>query len=122
MNLLPGEVVGTGQQTTIRLEGGGSAVSAVPTQDGDRGLEVNVGIRPEDFVETDSDGIYHGIVDFVEALGEVTLLYFKPEADREPVLGKLQGIHRNVRGNDVRLTADPGKVHLFSNGVSLLYR
>ena len=122
MNLLPGEVVGTGQQTTIRLDGGGSAVSAVPTRDSDKGLTVNVGIRPEDFVETEGDAVYHGIVDFVEALGEVTLLYFKAEADGEPVLGKLQGIHRNVRGKDVRLTADPRKVHLFSNGVSLLYR
>ncbi len=122
MNLLPGEVVGTGQQTTIRLDGGGSAVSAVPTRDSDKGLTVNVGIRPEDFVETEGDPVYHGTVDFVEALGEVTLLYFRAEEGREPVLGKLQGIHRNVRGRDVRLTADPRKVHLFSDGVSLLYR
>ena len=122
MNLLPGAVVGTGQRTTVKLDGGGSAVSAIATQDSDMGLKVNVGIRPEDFVASGNGHIYHGIVDFVEALGEVTLLYFKAEEGKDPVLGKLQGIHRNVRGTDVRLTADPRKVHLFSDGVSLLYR
>ena len=122
MNLLPGEVVGTGQQTTIKLDGGGSAVSAIATQDSNTGLRVNVGIRPEDFVEAEGDHIYNGKVDFVEALGEVTLLHFKAMAGKGPVLGKLQGLHRNVRGKDVRLTADPRNVHLFANGVSRLYR
>ena len=122
MNLLPGEVVGTGQQTAVRLDSGGTAISSVLTQADDMGLKVNVGVRPEDFVETEGEYIYHGIVEFVEALGEVTLLYFKAAAGKDPILGKLQGIHRNLRGNDVRLTADPRKVHLFADGVSLLYR
>ena len=122
MNLLAGEVTGTGQQTTVKLDGGGTAMSSVPTGDGDMGLRVNVGVRPEDFVETDGDPIYAGKVDFVEALGEVTLLYFEAVQGAAPVLGKLQGIHSDVRGKDVRLTADPAKVHLFANGTSLRYR
>ncbi len=122
MNLLPGEITGTGEQTTITLDGGGTAVSSVATKDSDRGLKVNIGIRPEDFVATDGAHIYEGRVNYDEALGEVTLLYFHAEADAAPVIGKLQGIHRNVRGNTIRLGADPAKVHLFSNGVSLLYR
>jgi alpha-glucoside transport system ATP-binding protein len=122
MNLLAGEVVGTGAQTTVKLAGGGTAVSNVPTNDGDMGLAVNVGVRPEDFVETSADHIYEGVVNIVEALGEVTLLYFKPEGDRDPVIGKLHGIHNEARGKTVRLTADPSKVHLFSDGASLLYR
>ena len=32
------------------------------------------------------------------------------------------GIHANARGKAVRLTADPAKVHIFLDGVSLLYR
>ncbi len=123
MNLLPGEVVSTGEKTTVKLAGEGTVVSNVPTTSADMGLKVNVGIRPEDFVESKGESYaYDGRVDYVEALGEVTLLYFEAEHGRGPVIGKLPGIHADVRGNTVRLTASPEKVHLFSNGVSLLYR
>ena len=122
MNLLPGQVVGVGGQTRIELDGGGVALSAVPTREGDIGLQVNVGVRPEDLVLTDSDAIYEGVVDITEALGEVTLLYFDTEPGNEHVIAKLGGIHRDLRGARVRLTAAPEKVHLFSEGQSLLYR
>jgi alpha-glucoside transport system ATP-binding protein len=122
MNLLPGEITGTGKQTTITLAGGGTAVSDVPTQDADKGLKVNVGVRPEDFIETEGDYVYEGKVNITEALGEVTLLYFNPEGDAEPVIAKLPGIHADVRGQTVRLTADPAKVQVFHNGKSLYYR
>ena len=125
MNLLPGEIVGTGNQTTIKIEGEGTAVSNVPSTAEDMGAKVNVGVRPEDFVEVEGEGgdyLYDGKVDFVEALGEVTLLYFMAEHGRDPVIGKLQGIHADLRGKTVRLTADPSKVHVFKDGVSLLYR
>ncbi|MDJ0820503.1 MAG: sn-glycerol-3-phosphate ABC transporter ATP-binding protein UgpC [Paracoccaceae bacterium] len=123
MNLLPGEITGTGEQTTIKLEDGGQAVSHYPTTDADMGMKVNVGVRPEDFIETEGDYVYHGTVDITEALGEVTLLYFRPDAEgRDAVIAKLPGIHKDVRGKDVRLTATPDKVHLFANGTSLLYR
>ena len=124
MNLLPGEITGTGAQTTIALSDGGTAVSNVASTPEDMGAKVNVGVRPEDFVEVAGEGafIYHGKVDFVEALGEVTLLYFTAEKGRDPVIGKLHGIHADLRGKDVRLTADPSKVHVFKDGMSLLYR
>ena len=122
MNLLPGEVVGTGAETTIRLEGGGMARSAVPTQAADKGLKVNVGVRPEDFVPTEGDAIYQGRVEITEALGEVTQLYFARDGREMPVIAKLPGIHPQLRHAQVKLTADPKKVHLFSGGRSLLYR
>ncbi|NNF23964.1 MAG: sn-glycerol-3-phosphate ABC transporter ATP-binding protein UgpC [Rhodobacteraceae bacterium] len=122
MNLLPGEVTGTGERTTVKLDDGGVAVSNVPTRDGDMGLKVKVGVRPEDFVEAESDFIYQGKVNFTEALGEVTLLYFVAEGNEPAVIGKLHGIHSEARGRDIKLGADPSKVHLFANGVSLLYR
>ena len=41
---------------------------------------------------------------FFTALGEVTLLYFEVAADGEPsMIGKLPGIHRDMRGKTVRL-------------------
>jgi alpha-glucoside transport system ATP-binding protein len=122
MNLLPGEITGTGEQTTVRLDGGGTAVSTVRTGPADMGLRVNVGVRPEDLVETTGVPIFEGTVNFTEALGEVTILYFTKTDDRDAMVGKLPGIHVNLRGNTVKLTAAPAKVQIFSNGQSLHYR
>ncbi|MXQ06908.1 sn-glycerol-3-phosphate ABC transporter ATP-binding protein UgpC [Alphaproteobacteria bacterium GH1-50] len=124
MNLLPGKIVGTGDQTTVEVVGGGTAVSNVPSRPEDMGKDVNIGVRPEDFVAADPGAgyIYRGIVNITEALGEVTLLYFEPQDGRDPVIGKLQGIHKNLRGNEVYLGADPSKVHVFMDTQSLLYR
>jgi alpha-glucoside transport system ATP-binding protein len=122
MNLLPGEIVGTGAQTTIKMVGGGTAVSDYPTTDADKGLKVNVGVRPEDFLETAGDYIFEGKVNITEALGEVTLLYFEQQGDAHAVIGKLPGIHAGLRGKSVKLGASPDKVHVFHDGVSLLYR
>jgi alpha-glucoside transport system ATP-binding protein len=111
MNLIPGRITGTGDQTTIEVASGGNAVSNYPS-------------RPEDFVAaTPGQGfIFSGKVNITEALGEVTLLYFEPQEGRDPVIGKLQGIHKELRGKDVQLTADPSKVHVFLDTQSLLYR
>ena len=123
MNLLSGKITGTGEKTTVNLDGGGQAVSAVPTMDSDMGRNVNIGVRPEDFVETEQGGIYQGKVDITEALGEVTLLYFESETqDGSGYIAKLPGIHANLRGQMVSVTAEPEKVHLFADGESLLYR
>ena len=123
MNLLPGEIVETGEKTKVKLDDEGIAVSAVPTEAGDKGKRVNVGVRPEDLYETESDEyLYDGKVDYVEALGEVTILYFQAEHGREPVLAKLAGVHRGLRDTVVRLTAEPENVHVFHEGQSMLYR
>ena len=122
MNLLPGEVVGTGAQTKIKLDGGGTATSTVPTTDADMGLRVNIGVRPEDLIATDGEYLFSGRVNITEALGEVTLLYFDPVGDAEPVIGKLPGVHSGLRGQSVALTAAPEKVQVFANGTSLYYR
>ena len=122
MNLLPGQIIETGTQTTVKLDGGGKAVSDVPSTDADKGRKVNVGVRPEDLTETDGTPLYSGKVNITEALGEVTQLYFLPDGDRDPVIAKLPGIHKELRGNDVKLTAVPAKVHVFADGKSLLYR
>ena len=122
MNLLAGEVVGTGDQTTIKLDGGGGGVSAAPTRSSDEGLKVNVGVRPEDLVETDGDYIFEGKVSITEELGEMTLLHFDRVQDKDVVLAKLPGMHGGLRGNSVKLTAEPPKIHVFHEGVSLYYR
>ncbi|WP_417258901.1 ABC transporter ATP-binding protein [Celeribacter sp.] len=121
MNLLSGEIVKTGAQTEVKLDGEGVAISNVPTSADDLGRRVNVGVRPEDLtlVKEGGLGIINGEVDMIEALGEVTLLYFVPERGNDPLIAKLPGIHKGLRGNTVNLTADPAKVHLFADGVSM---
>ncbi|APZ54777.1 ABC transporter ATP-binding protein [Salipiger abyssi] len=123
MNLLPGEITGTGTRTKVKLAGGGTAASDVPSTEADLGLKVNVGIRPEDFTIAKQAALYRGKVEMTEALGEVTLLHFAAdEGAKEPVIAKLPGIHKGLRGDEVGLAADPSKVHLFAEGTSLLYR
>ena len=124
MNLLPGKIIGTGAQTTVELEWGATAQVDIPTTATDEGLTVNVGVRPEDLVIAESDyHLFSGDVDIVEALGELTVLYFKPKAQgAAPVLAKLPGIHNELRGQRIQLKAAADKIHLFHNGTSLLYR
>lgn len=122
MNLLPGVISKTGSQTTVRLDGGGVAISDVPTSAGDKGMQVNIGVRPEDLIAVDDAPIYTGKVNITEALGEVTILYFESEGENDPVIGKLAGIHSELRGAVVELGATPSKVQIFADGKSLLYR
>jgi alpha-glucoside transport system ATP-binding protein len=124
MNLLPGTVVETGAETVVKLDNGGTARTAVPTVTADKGIKVNIGARPEDLVTAKENGdwLFKGDVEITEALGEVTLLYFKKQGDGASVVAKLPGIHAGLRRTTVALTADPKKVHLFHKGKSLLYR
>lgn len=125
MNLMAGEIVETGAQTRVKLaQGGGTILSDYPSLASDLGAAVKVGIRPEDVTLTEAgDFAFEGRVAIREALGEVTLIYFeKGEGQGEAVIAKLPGIHTDVRGQTFRLTAAPGKVHLFKDGLSLLHR
>ncbi|MDT0683870.1 sn-glycerol-3-phosphate ABC transporter ATP-binding protein UgpC [Roseicyclus sp. F158] len=125
MNLMPGEITGTGAQTRVRLKhGGGEILSDYPSTEDDLGREVNVGIRPEDMQITEGeDFAFAGEVEIRESLGEVTLLYFKEhEEGADQVIAKLPGIHPDNRGQHLRLTGAPDAVHVFANGRSLLYR
>ncbi|WP_375266231.1 ABC transporter ATP-binding protein [Planktotalea sp.] len=122
MNLLPGKIVETGSVTKVELDGGGVALSNAPSVAADMGAQVNIGVRPEDLTEASGDFIYQGKVDFVEALGEVTLLYFESEGIENAVLGKLPGTHKDLRGKTIALSAVPEKVQIFKNGISLHYR
>ncbi len=123
MNILAGKISTTGNETTIALDGGGIARSSVPTRDEDQGRSVNIGVRPEDLITTDRDGLYTGQVEITEALGEVTLLYFESEShDGSGVIAKLPGNHGNLRDKIVHVSAPPEKVHLFANKESLLYQ
>ena len=122
MNLLGGRITGTGESTTVALDNGGEVISAIPTPEADMGRKVNVGVRPEDLVQTEGPYVHEGRVDITEALGEVTLLYFEASKDDPQVIAKIPGAHPELRGQTVRISAVPEKVHLFSDGLSLRNR
>ena len=124
MNLIPGEITSTGEHTSLTLEGGGKATAPIATVDSDKGQNFKLGVRPEDMVVTESDDfLFAGKVNYIEALGEVTLVYFQPHSGENPIIAKLPDIQKFSKGQDLRLTADPAKMHLFDqNGISVLYR
>lgn len=125
MNLLAGEIISTGEMTEVKVKDGAGTIKAkIPTRESDKGLQVNIGIRPEDLVPTEDDNYaFGGTVEITEKLGEVTQIYFaQPQTGAQSVIGKLPGIHYGTRGQTMRMTADPAKVHLFADGQSLLYR
>jgi len=125
MNLLAGKIVETGDVTQVSVNDGKGVISAnVPTTPDLKGSAVNVGIRPEDMVPATGDNYaFESKVEISEALGEVTQVYFERQTpESSPVIAKLQGIHRDVRSQIMRMSAEPAKVHLFAEGKSLLYR
>ncbi|MDT8855691.1 sn-glycerol-3-phosphate ABC transporter ATP-binding protein UgpC [Paracoccaceae bacterium Fryx2] len=122
MNLMPGQVTATGAETEVRLDNGGVARAAIATSAADMGMRVNLGVRPEDLLATEGAPLFTGEVEITEALGEVTLLYFKRQGEEAQVVAKLPGIHPGLRRQVVRLGAEPAKIHLFHQGRSLLYR
>lgn len=119
MNLFPGEITETGAQTKIALKNGGTAVCNVETSADAKGKAVKLGVRPEDLTLTDDDAVLSGQVSYTEALGEVTLIYLDKDAGQDHYIAKLPGIHENLRGKDVRLTADAAKMHLFDAATGL---
>jgi len=122
MNLMSGKISDTGSLTEVKLDNGGTAKTTVETTEDDKGMRVNIGVRPEDLVITSENRLFSGTLNITEALGEVTLLHFEKHGEDEPVIAKLPGIHTDLRHKSIKLTASPEKVHLFHNGRSLLYR
>ena len=119
MNLCPGEIVETGEETTVKLRSGASIRSAVPTGAGQLGRAVSVGVRPEHLTPADpAAAAFAGPVKFIESLGEVTLIHSEA-ADDELMVAKLAGVHNLSAGDVQPLTAAAADVHLFAEGVSL---
>lgn len=123
MNLFSGVITETGERTKVSVDdGNGTIETAIPTRADQQGRNVNIGVRPEDMTITDAaEYAYEGKVAIVEALGEVTQVYFQGADQHSSHIAKLPGIHRDIRNASLRMTAVPEKIHLFADGESLLY-
>ncbi|YBV94821.1 sn-glycerol-3-phosphate ABC transporter ATP-binding protein UgpC (plasmid) [Phyllobacteriaceae bacterium JZ32] len=114
MNILPAKIVDTGAKTTVTLPQDRRVTLDIATPESQKGAVVSFGVRPEDLtIATGEQFIIEGTISIIEALGEVTLLYVEGLSGEEPLIVKLPGNQPYQRGDKVRLTADPAKLHLF---------
>jgi len=102
INLIPGEIA----EGRVRLAGGGEISPPAPKPPG----PVLVGIRPEDLAAAE-DGPVSGPVRIVEHLGAETYVLFGPEGAL--LTWRVPGTLSIPAGSEVRLTAEPEKLHLF---------
>ena len=123
MNILPATVTAvSGTVTEVDISGSGSAHLPFGGDAGLKGKPVQVGVRPEDLhlCAEGEESLVTGVVDIVESLGEVTLLYLRVAGHEEAIIAKLTGDVKIDRGATVNLSAAPECLHLFdSDGNSL---
>ncbi|RJG43159.1 MULTISPECIES: ABC transporter ATP-binding protein [unclassified Mesorhizobium] len=114
MNILPATIEKTGQPTIVSHVGGHNVSVPVATPADAAGTKVSFGVRPEDLnIATGKDFLFEGVVDYIEQLGEVQMAYIQVGRVTEPLVAKLPGNAEITRGAVLRLTADPGDLHIF---------
>ncbi len=120
MNILPGTIDKAGKTTVVAHVGGRKANVPIETPADVTGAAVSFGVRPEDLIiASGQDYLFEGVVDYVEQLGEVQLIYLDIGRGAEPLVTKLPGNATVERGAKLKLTADAGDLHIFDgNGHS----
>ena len=114
MNLLPGRIERRGDANVLRVPGLGTMVVNVPA-----GIDASrcaqVGMRPESIEVSDAGGEgWAACVDFVERLGDTTLLYARVPDAAEPLCIKLAAASVPWGpGSGVSLRPAPGTLHFF---------
>ena len=122
MNFIPCQADGNGsvsfgEALTLRLAREqvlGTCIAEVRT----------LGVRPEDITLAESGDGFPARVDFVEHLGDTTVLYAALAGVPETLAVKLAGLPLHLQaGSEVRLNFDPKKCHLFAeDGVALRWQ
>jgi multiple sugar transport system ATP-binding protein len=119
MNFVPGVLKGTAEQVTLDA---GSLQVVFPPQRSKRlaayaGLEVQLGIRPEDIYASDlvpahvNGARVNARVDVTEMLGSETLLHLDIDLNR--LLAKVDPRTRARPGHDIQVTLDIDRLHIF---------
>jgi multiple sugar transport system ATP-binding protein len=110
MNIFPARVIEGGVQV---------GVTVVPVERAalaDVGADVSVGVRPEDLVISGSSGEGLAVVvDLVEELGADGYIYTHGESEgrRVDLVARVSGAEYPRLGDELRLVAKPGRVHVF---------
>ncbi|MFC5585309.1 ABC transporter ATP-binding protein [Nitratireductor kimnyeongensis] len=122
MNIQPARVERTGHNTLISL-GGRETMIPIPSPETLSGTRCHFGVRPEDLRIADGENfLFEGDVHFVERLGEVTNVYLHVKDVDDAIVVKVAGIQKYTKGERLRITAAPEKMHLFTEeGRSFLH-
>ena len=114
MNILHARVKKAGSSTVVTHPGGCDVVVPRATPTEATGIEIALGVRPEDLSITDAGNhLFEGQVDYVEQLGEVQLAYVDIGRKDEPLVVKTPGNVTIERGATLQLTAEPRNLHIF---------
>ncbi|MFI0847452.1 ABC transporter ATP-binding protein [Mesorhizobium sp. IMUNJ 23232] len=119
MNILPATLSKPGLPSQVDVFGRKISVP-VSTPAESVGSTISFGVRPEDLSQAAGDSfLFEGLVDYIEQLGEVQLVYLDIGRPNEPIVAKLPGNADIKRGSTLRLSADPGDLHIFdASGLS----
>ena len=126
-NLFVAKFIGSPAMNTVScvIEAGGNEARVKPASGHSVKVEEQIpasakgktgtfGVRPEDLSLTKGDdAIFHGTIDIVEQLGEVTLLYVDCGDPEQPIVAKLDGIVNINKGDKIGLTAPISVLHVF---------
>ncbi|HKJ94680.1 MAG TPA: sn-glycerol-3-phosphate ABC transporter ATP-binding protein UgpC [Gammaproteobacteria bacterium] len=125
MNLMSAEVVSADARSArVRLQDGSEVNVEVDGSHVSAGDNVRLGVRPEDFCETDASvqGV-SGEVLAVEPLGEATLIHLRfPGATNDTLIGRFEGAVEAKVGDTVTLRFQPRTGHLFDGDGKALQR
>ena len=122
MNILSAKIDKAGKNTEVTHSGGKRVRVPIATPAGTERDAVSFGVRPEDlFVAKGKDFLFEGMIDYIEQLGEVQLVYVDiGRGLEEPLIAKLPGNANVKRGTTIKLDANGEDLHIFnSDGRSL---
>ncbi len=107
MNMLNGEVGGE----NLQLDNG-TRIS-VPLSKLSKGQKITVGLRPDDLLVKENEGLFSGKVSLVEPLGSDTLAYV--DVNGTEVIAKASGRFPPAIGDRVNLHSAAENIHLFDS-------
>ncbi|MGI9401604.1 MAG: ABC transporter ATP-binding protein, partial [Rhizobiaceae bacterium] len=122
MNIVPAKITKSGTKTAVELPDGHKVIAPVKSAKALEGKSATFGIRPEDLsiATGNTKPVLQGQVSLVESLGEVTMVYVDVAGRDEPLIAKIAGTQSFERGSNIKLTAEPEKMHVFNaDGISL---
>jgi ABC-type sugar transport system ATPase subunit len=116
MNMVPCTIEAGDGQARVRADKHESVPVTAKIPASAVGKKGTLGVRPENLSLANGSGqpIFHGRLDILEHLGELTLLYVDCGYS-EPIIAKIEGYVRLQRGADIALAAPTEVLHVFDD-------
>ncbi|MEJ7136886.1 ABC transporter ATP-binding protein [Amphibiibacter pelophylacis] len=117
MNVLPAKV-SSASSTGLAIQVGGNTLNAAVDASGLKGQDVFIGIRPEHVVllpegSSTGDNRVSGRIEYLEKLGDATLLYVELATGLPSITVRLEGTHSLSIGREVQFLIPAEHVHAF---------